>query len=352
MLFSVYPTDAPEVRDAVLAQACALAPTPMIFTSLHLPENADLEGFGAVLADMHRERGITFCADISPLTIERLGTSVNGAGFAGAGIEGVARLRDWGITVLRIDFGFAPDQIRAIAAASQCGIAVNASTATASLLDELEDLRPVGWHNFYPRPETGITPSFYVSQNELFASRNLPVFAFLPGEVSFRAPLHQGVPTLEEHRYRTVWRNYLHLRALDPEVEIVCAEGTLRSEHVEWIAHHEQTGEVSLPLIGVDPAARFLIGMSWRLRTEDAAASFRLEGTRGSETPSAVRNGDRRAAGSLQMDLEGLGRYRGEIQLMRQDLPLTGLQAYVGEIAAPYRGLVEDLRPGDTVRFV
>lgn len=342
MLFSIYPTDAPDVRAAVLAQACAVSDAPMLFTSLHLPESGDLHGFGAELAAAHRSHGVSFCADISPLALERLGD----------GLEGLGLLRGWGVDMLRIDFGFAPEEIRRIARASGCRIAVNASTVSAAVLEELADVEIIGWHNFYPRPETGITTEFFRRQNAIFADRQRPVYAFVPGETALRAPLHLGLPTLEEHRHRTAWRNYLHVRSLAPDVEIVCAEGTVRAEHLEWIAHHERTGEVTLPLSGLDEAAAALRGASWRLRVEDAAASFRLEGTRGSVPPDAARNADLRAAGSLQMDLDGLGRYRGEIHLLRRDLPLTGLQAHVGEIAAPYRGVVEDLRPGDTVRFV
>lgn len=342
MLFSLYPTDAPEDRAAVVAQALTLAPTPTMFTSLHLPESSDLDGFGAILSGLHHDHGVEFCADVSPVTIKRLG----------GGLGGAAVLRSWGVRMLRIDFGFTPEEIRGIARASGCPIAVNASTVTASLLDELVDVRPVGWHNFYPRPETGLTASFYRSQNELFTDRGLPLYAFLPGETSLRAPLHRGLPTVEEHRHRTAWRTYLNLRRLGPDVEVVCAEGTLLPEHLDWIAEYERSGEVTLPVSGLDGAARFLADAAWRLRIEDAAASFRLEGTRGTTPPASARNADRRAAGSLQMDLDELGRYRGEVHLMRQDLPLTGLQAHIGEIAAPYRGMVDDLRPGDVVRLV
>ncbi len=65
-----------------------------------------------------------------------------------------------------------------------------------------------------------------------------------------------------------------------------------------------------MPLSDLDPAAAFLRGAAWRLRVEDSAASFRLEETRGSVAPDAARNADHRAAGSLQMDLDSLGRYR------------------------------------------
>lgn len=47
-----------------------------------------------------------------------------------------------------------------------------------------------------------------------------------------------------------------------------------------------------------------------------------------------------------------MGRYGGEVHLMRADLPLTAAQVRVGEIAGPYVDLVDLLRPGQAVRFV
>ena len=47
--------------------------------------------------------------------------------------------------------------------------------------------------------------------NALFEARGLGVFVFLPGERTFRAPLHLGLPMLEEHRHRNAYVTYLHL---------------------------------------------------------------------------------------------------------------------------------------------
>lgn len=351
MWFSLYPTDPPETRAAVVEQALRFgsdAPgrdaegSPVLFTSLHIPESTGLTAFGEELARLHRTHGIRFCADISPLTLDRLG-----------GSEATAtRLREWGVEIVRIDFGFASDAIRAIAQASGCRVAINASTVDAALLDELSDLPLVGWHNYYPRPETGITEEFYLRQNALLASRGIPVLAFIPGEVQLRAPLHLGLPTLESHRHRTAWRNALHLRRLSPEATIVCAEGTLLPTHAQWIADAERTGEIVVPLSDLDTAAQGLLEGSWRIRAEEAEASHRLEGTRGFDRPLHVVNGDMRTKGSLQIDLDAAGRYRGEVHLMRSDRPLSPWQARVGEIAGPYRGIVDDIPAGATVRFI
>ncbi|QLD12069.1 MupG family TIM beta-alpha barrel fold protein [Microbacterium oleivorans] len=346
MLFSIYPTDAPETRRAVVAQAIAGADASagerMLFTSLHMVDTGELAAFGDVLRDVHETTGATFCADVSPAALTHLVAGADGWGW----------LAGRGITMLRLDYGFDPVEIRDIATASGCRIAVNASTVDAAFVDALDGLPLVGWHNFYPRPETGLTAPYLQAQSRLFEERGLPVVVFIPGEREFRAPLHLGLPTLEEHRYRNAWRTYLQLRRLVPKAGVACAEGAVADDHAEWIAEFEASGTVTLPVVGLDPAASVLLDRPWHLRVEEAATAFRLDDSRGGIRPSRIRNADVREPGSLQVDLDAYGRYRGEVHLMRAERPLDAGQARIGDIAAPYRGVVDDLRPGQTVRFV
>lgn len=341
MFFSLYPTDTDEVRAAVVAAVRDQPGDRLVFTSLHIPESRDLHAFGDYLTRLHHSDGLEFCADISPLTLEALGL----------GIDELGLLRTWGVRSVRIDFGFDTEQVRRIAQVGPFEVAVNASTADAALLDALDGVPLVGWHNYYPRPETGLSEAFFDQQNALFASRGLAVYSFIPGEVSHRAPLFLGLPTLEGHRHRNAYSTYLETHARHPGIRVVCAEGVLHSEHLRWITHFEQTGEVTLPLVSVDPAVRYLQGRSWRLRPEGTDSSFRIEQTRGGGAPERIINADLRGRGSLQVDLAGYGRYAGEVHLMRRDRPLTNLTALAGCIAQPYLGLVDVLRPGRAVRF-
>ncbi len=340
MLFSLYPTDSDEVRDAVVA-AVRAHPERFVFTSLHIPESRDLRAFGDYLAGLHHSEGFEFCADISPVTLSALDI----------GIDDLGLLRTWGVRSVRIDFGFDGAQIRRIAEAGPFEVAVNASTVDAAFLDELDGVPLVGWHNYYPRPETGLSADFYDRQNALFVERGLELYSFLPGEVSFRAPLFLGLPTLELHRHRNAYVTYLEIRIGHPRVRVVCAEGALHEEHLRWITHFELTGEVTLPLVSVDAGFAYLMGRAWHLRPEGADSSFRIEETRGAGQPERTINADARARGSLQVDLAGYGRYAGEVHLMRRDLPLTHLAAFVGCVAQPYLGVVDMLRPGMTIRF-
>ena len=76
-------------------------------------------------------------------------------------------------------------------------------------------------------PETGLSEDFFDQQNALFASRGLALYSFIPGEVSFRAPLFLGLPTLEGHRHRNAYVTYLETGRGIPAVRVVCAEGVL-----------------------------------------------------------------------------------------------------------------------------
>ncbi len=342
MLFSLYPTDPIEVRRAVVAAARYHSAERALFTSLHIPEADDLASFADELRVLHERDGLTFCADISPLTLERLGV----------GLDEVGVLRDWGIRWVRIDFGFDVDQIARIAEVGDFLIALNASTVSDVELDALAGIPLVGWHNYYPRPETGLSVEFVRRQNALFTARGLDVFAFVPGERTFRAPLHLGLPMLEEQRHRNAYVNYLQVAHALPEARIVFAEGVPHPEHLAWIEHYEETGEITVPLTGVGNAAAALLEQPWRVRVEETGISERLEGTRGLPTPASWVNADARERGSVQQDLPGYGRYAGETHLMLRDAPLDPRQARIADIAAPYRGVVARLRLSRSVRFV
>lgn len=355
MLWSVYATDCEEVRDAVVEQACSQGDVEL-FTSLHMPETRDPAGWVRWMRRVHHTRGVRFWADVSPAGLARLGPPGRGAerpgpaGALGPDAAGLAELDLAGVGVvgLRLDYGYDVEGMRAVAAATGLPIALNASTAGAAELDALAGVEGlVGWHNFYPRPGTGLSGEYYARQSRLFTERGLRLLAFVPGEVTRRAPLHRGLPTLEEHRHRDAYTSAVRLRSLAAGVEAVCAEGVVVPRHLEWIRRAED-GVLTLPVI-LAPGCDWLEG-TWRLRAEETGLSHRLEGTRGRALPGPLANADAMEAGSLQMDT--LGRYSGEVHLMTASAPLDGEHLRVGEVAAPYRCLVGLLRGGWEVRLV
>ena len=341
MLFSIYPTDPPEVRSAVLDQARRLAPEPTLFTSLHIPEADALGHFVEELASWHRDIGARFWADVSPATLDHLGW----------GVDDLAQLTAKGITGLRIDYGFDAAHVARIAATG-LSIAINASTVTAEELDRFTEFNVTGWHNYYPRPETGLSVEHFLNQTSLFRERGLPVLAFIPGEVTQRAPLHRGLPTLETQRHVNAWVNWVRLQRLSPGIGVVCAEGTVRDEHLEWIERFQDTAELTLPLSELAPGAHYLLDQQWRLRAEQSGTSQRLEGTRGRVLDDHFPHGSQRRVGSLHMDGPAWKRYAGEVHLMTTSRPVDPDQFCIGQVASPYVDVVPELRGRDKVRFI
>jgi len=361
MRFSIYPTDSDETKDEVLRQAKSAAGNAgktsaagnvcktsvagnagniELFTSLHIPESAGLKQYLCFLKGRAAE-GFSFFADISPLAFERLEIDAARAGV----------LRDYGITGLRLDFGFSLEEMAKIAA-SGLQIAINAGTVDAETVGALLPYKPIGWHNYYPRPETGIPREFFLSQNAIFASRGLELRGFIPGDKDFRAPLCLGLPTLESQRYKNTYCNYVEIKSLCPAIELYCAEGALYPEHLDWINKYDADGVVTLPLSTVDGAiAETLYSRVFNLRPDSAELSFRLEGTRSGIAPLRRLESALREKGSVQMDNPLFSRYQGELHIMRQDAPLVPFQNRVADIAAPYRSLVNTLSGGALVRF-
>ena len=87
-------------------------------------------------------------------------------------------------------------------------VQVNASTLTRK---DLEDLRKNGaqldhidsLHNFYPRPHTGLALDYFKTQTDRLHACGLSVGAFVASQAGQRAPLYEGLPTLDSTAIRT-----------------------------------------------------------------------------------------------------------------------------------------------------
>ncbi len=341
MFFSMYPTDTESSQQEIVALVEQYGEFP-VFTSLHIPEATGLWEYVEKLKKLHQQKGFTFCADISPHTLGVLEIS----------IENIAQLKEYGIHCLRIDFGFSLEEVEQIAKQG-FSIAVNASTVDEEFIRALKKFHPIGWHNYYPRPETGLSISYFQAQNALFHKNACALVGFIPGDRCLRAPLYLGLPMLEVQRHVNTYVNYMRLRQAQKDMSIYLAEGTAYRRHLDWISKWENEGIISLPVYMEDELFRQFENRVFTLRPEMSTASFRLEGTRGViKAPKEGIHSDGRFKGSIQMDTNEYGRYEGEIHLMRSDTLIDHKTVYVGEIQSNYLGIVDCLQGKCKIQFV
>ena len=323
-----------------------------IFTSLHIPEDANsndekqLKDLGKLASQLNME----LMADISPASLEKLGINWSHA----------EQLLSWGLTGLRIDYGVPESTI--VALSHKMKIALNASTITQ---EGFKRLKIAGlntdaveaWHNFYPRPETGLDIHEFTDKNKWLKEAGLTIMAFIPGEGELRGPLYQSLPTIESHRHISPFAAYIELQQQAHVDKVLIGDMAINDETLaQFNAYKDQ--EVLLhavPHKEVDQAMLNRIAGFHKNRPDSARDCFRSvdsrknSGFRGEEI--LPYHCVERSIGSITIDNKDYLRYQGEIQITKIDLPADEKVNVVGRIVSKDRPLLRWLRGDQKIQI-
>lgn len=113
------------------------------------------------------------------------------------------KIKNIGIDVLRLDFGFTEEQIAKFTNNNLgINIELNASTMTKDFLNKLNKYNVnyknvQACHNYYPRKDTGISESLFLKKNSMLKEIGVEISAFVPSLVGKRGPIYEGLPTIE-----------------------------------------------------------------------------------------------------------------------------------------------------------
>ena len=240
-------------------------------------------------------------------------------------------------------------------------IVVNASTVS---FDEIASWREAGadvtrfaaCHNFYPKPYTGLSLEDVARTNLRLAALGFEIMAFVPGDANVRGPVFEGLPTVEAQRGRAskVALNMLEL-AHGADCDIVLV-GDPDLSDAGWA----QFAQVSAGYVDVhcelEPGYDYLRGQIHHDRPDSSAHIFRSQESRTTLKPVAVLSdagaGLPRRAGSIAVSNSGYGRYEGELEIARVDLPGDERMNVAGHIAPEAMELLPFIKRGFGVRFV
>lgn len=307
------------------------------FTSLHLPEEqGELAERAKNLLKLASQNGIDVFADVSYKTPSHLG------------IDSFFDLKDLGVTGLRLDDFF--DHSLICELANEFKIAVNASILFEKDLESLisQGLKAehiIGWHNFYPRRETGLSKEFFRQQNELYKRYGIPISAYVPGDGEKRGPLFEGLPTLEDHRSTDPFLSALELFQEGVE-DVYIGDPEPREELLKRLVKFDHENTISLRTEN-----GFGHRGTYQLRPDFSRDVLRFMDTRSIE-PIAPSNNSSRPIGTITMDNQLYGRYQGEIQISLHDLPADERVNVIGKIHEDDVPLLLKLKPGMMVELV
>lgn len=280
------------------------------FTSLHIPEDG-----GAAYADKVRHvlsllsaRGIALIADVGPRTCDLLG------------LERIEDLRDLGLEYLRLDYGFSAQRVAELSGVFR--IVVNASTVSS------DDLAALGFE----------------------------IMAFVPGDANVRGPVFEGLPTVEAQRGRAskVALNMLEL-AHGADCDIVLV-GDPDLSDAGWAQFAQvSAGYVDLQC-ELELSYAYVRGQIHHDRPDSSVLIFRSQESRTTLKPDSVPTdagaGLPRKAGSIAVSNSGYGRYEGELEIARVDLPGDERMNVAGHITPEAMELLPFIKRGFGVRFV
>ena len=316
-----------------------------VFLSLHISEEFDdtycrrAEEVCHALAD----RGYRILADVSVKTLRQFG--------CGDLVTLARRLRLW---ALRIDYGFTRQEILALA--EKMPIVVNASTTSC---EDAAAIAAAGrevfaMHNFYPRPETGLDRDYLLQTNQRLHEAGLKVLAFIPGDQQLRGPVFAGLPTLEEHRSLAPSAAFVDLAVRCGLDGIFVADPGLSEAEQRRIDLFCRENIISIPA-RLAENYEYLYDVVFTCRVDSPKRLIRFQESRVYSCRGAdvePENCTERFRGSITIDNVNYGRYTGEIQLIRENLPADPRVNVIGSVRENARLLPDCVAGGQKFMLV
>lgn len=282
-----------------------------IFTSLHIPED-DQTAYAQrlrIFLNYTAELSLNVFIDIDQKSLANLPA-------------------DLPAFKLRLDDGFTNQTIAQMSQKNP--LALNASTLNEQDILELKKYQAnfdniEAWHNFYPRPETGLDSQWFKEKNLWFKQFGITTQAFIPGDQTLRGPIYAGLPTLESQRHQNLLASAIQLQN-DQVDKIFIGDPRLSLNMQEKFDDYFDKDILDLNIKKSSNFPDYLLKKVLHNRPDPAADVIRVVESRGMNalnkdmvlpTQSIPRN-----TGSITIDNQNYGRYMGEVQLTKKDLPL------------------------------
>ncbi|WP_436854681.1 MupG family TIM beta-alpha barrel fold protein [Staphylococcus caeli] len=316
-----------------------------IFTSVQIPEEDEstkyryLEELLAYLAN----DTLTYMIDINPSLLNR-------------SFFQFLKQHTSAEFIIRIDHSTSIEVIREIVDNGFL-CCLNASIISESLLHQLNAQldsfdRLCYCHNYYPRPDTGLTASYVHSQNKriLKYNANANIYAFIAGTTK-RGPLYKGLPTVEVTRdvHPVVSAQLL----LDHHTQhVIIGDPSFEPDQAQLLITAIRDRHFKLPITLYDEQCEYILQNQHTVRVDNPEHVIRSQEARhycqSDIQPNFIKM---RTYGAITVDNQLNGRYQGELQLIKQPLPQHPHINVVGHVAKHDLPLIECLRPNDTFEF-
>ena len=325
-------------KNCELIERFANAGFTIAFTSLHIPEesNTNYKEEIHLIFEACKKHNIELMADVGPRTIEKLGLS------------SLDQLVDTPIRHLRMDYGFSYEEM--VRLSKNFHIILNASTISFDDIFELKKLNAdltkfSACHNFYPKPYSAISLERAYKMNRFLKDNGMRVQMFVPGDREKRGPLHEGLPTIETHRYQDVLLSALELKYFCDTDDVLVGDVDVNNHTLHQLSLLSQnTVELYAHL---DEHYHSFFGQVHHDRPDSSDYVIRSQESRLYATPGQIiepNNQKEIYAGDILLSNKYYLRYSGELEIARCDLPKNEKINTIGRVcdeSIPYLKFID-----------
>lgn len=298
------------------------------------------------LGKLAKELNLGLVVDISDISLMDLKKSYST----------IDNIRESGVTGLRIDTGISFDIVAELS--RKIKVELNGSTLTKEDIDELKNNGAYfsnleAWHNYYPRPETGLGSTFFKEKNKWLRELGLGVMCFIPGDLVYDGPLYKGLPTLEKHRYMNRFESAMELVKKYKVDKVYIGDPRISDTLMDHFNQYINNGIYVLHAEIFDEFKDLDILKKVHTNRDDSAAFvLRSKESRGlkKETIEAKNNIDR-LTGSITIDNLNYGRYEGELQITKRDLNKDEKVNVLGRVKENDLEILQYINGGDKFKL-
>ena len=355
---SLYPEHSTPERDAAYMELAAKYGFNRIFTCL-LSVEKDAETtkaeFGAFVARAH-ELGFQVAVDTNEDVFARLGaTPYDLAPFA-----------EMGVDIVRLDGHFG-DHGDIMITRNRDGIAVefnaSANLALDLLIERGADARNmVTCHNFYPEPYSGLSEDVFIEHSAKYKGMGLKLAAFVSSqeENTFGPwPVSAGLPTCEDDRHRPIDLQMRHLIATGLVDDILIGNSFASEEELAAMAAVDTsrtTMRIELEADASDVERELVFDRDHTNRGDASAymlrSSWHRTEFRDRSVPARACDKAVFTRGDVVAVNDNMAHYRGELEVVLQDMVNDGTRNLVGHVPAEELFLLDYIKPEHPFGFV
>ncbi len=247
---------------------------------------------------------------------------------------------------------YAIDNQQIAAFSKEMTISLNASTLTEKDIRELQTYgadftRLEAWHNYYPRPETGLDADWFQEKNRWLKAQGFFVQAFVPGDAKKRGPLFQGLPTLERHRNWSPFAAAIDLLATGSVDAVYIGDGMVSAKSAQQFATYLQEARIVLRVKDLGSTYFEHVLGDHQNRYDEARDVLRSADARFNAIPEVKPElSQERPMGAVTIDNQEYLRYMGEIQVCKRPLPADPKVNLAAQVIPADLPLIQQIKAG------